>query len=212
MFIISTSRCSLSSVTGGPSAAAHGVDLLEERERDEPLLSRRRFLALTASLLGAAFLPSSSSSAYFPGAAAAAPEVDPVGTVTFQGSGYSLSLPASYERKGKAGADVLFEDPTRRSTSVGVSVSPVRVKDLEAFGTLDFVVGRLLEVEKAKESTLSVDLVAKGVRSQPGAGAGDGGDKVAYYDIEYLIDTTRGKKRIFNTVRKDNEAGWRKRV
>ena len=36
----------------------------------------------------------------------------------------------------QAGADALFEDPDRRSTSLGVTVNPVRVPDIAGFGTL----------------------------------------------------------------------------
>ena len=41
--------------------------------------------------------------------------------------GYSLLVPSMWERKDKAGADVLFEDPERRSTAVGITVNPVKV-------------------------------------------------------------------------------------
>jgi len=49
-----------------------------------------------------------------------------------------------------AGADVLFEDPGRRSTSVGVTVSPVRVASIEQFGDLEAVGQRLLDAERKK--------------------------------------------------------------
>jgi hypothetical protein len=48
------------------------------------------------------------------------------------------------------GADVLFEDPQRRSTSIGVTVSPVRVSSIEQFGDLTAVGQRLLDVERKK--------------------------------------------------------------
>jgi hypothetical protein len=51
---------------------------------------------------------------------------------------------------GKAGADVLFEDVQRKSSKLGVTVSPIRVDSLEAFGDLDNVAARLLAAEKAK--------------------------------------------------------------
>jgi len=49
-----------------------------------------------------------------------------------------------------SGADVLFEDPERRSTSVGVTVSPVRVANIGQFGDLTAVGQRLLEAEQKK--------------------------------------------------------------
>ncbi|KAF8072357.1 putative sugar phosphate/phosphate translocator [Scenedesmus sp. PABB004] len=105
---------------------------------------------------------------------------------------YRLSVPAGWERKDKAGADVLFEDPGRRSTSVGVTVSPVRVASIEQFGGLDAVGQRLLGAERKKESTLGVELLSSGARR------GSGG--ASLYDYEYSLASTRGAKRILNTV------------
>jgi hypothetical protein len=45
---------------------------------------------------------------------------------------------------------VLFEDPERRSTSVGVTVSPVRVATIGQFGDVAAVGQRLLEAERKK--------------------------------------------------------------
>lgn len=45
---------------------------------------------------------------------------------------------------------MLFEDPNRRSTSVGITVSPVRVVNIQQFGTLEDVGRKLLEAEKKK--------------------------------------------------------------
>eukprot|EP00879_Flechtneria_rotunda_P019291 GHRR01020260.1.p1 GENE.GHRR01020260.1~~GHRR01020260.1.p1 ORF type:complete len:172 (+),score=54.67 GHRR01020260.1:133-648(+) len=81
---------------------------------------------------------------------AATPEVQtlqPFGNAQQQ---YRLSIPSSWEKKDKAGADVLFEDPSRRSTSVGVTVSPVRVASIEKFGDLQVVGQRLLNAEQNK--------------------------------------------------------------
>lgn len=47
---------------------------------------------------------------------------------------------------------MLFEDPERRSTSVGVTVSPVRVATIGQFGDLAAVGQRLLEAERKKVS------------------------------------------------------------
>ncbi|KAG2434027.1 hypothetical protein HXX76_007756 [Chlamydomonas incerta] len=105
---------------------------------------------------------------------------------------YQLQVPASWESKGKAGADALFEDPARRSTAVGVTVNPVKVASIDQFGSLAEVGDKLLEAERKKESTLAVSLVSSSVR-QGGAGA-------KLYEYEYELDSTRGRKRILNTV------------
>lgn len=52
--------------------------------------------------------------------------------------------------KQKAGAEVLFNDPDVTSTSVGVTVAPVRVKSLAAFGSTDEVAQKLLAAERNK--------------------------------------------------------------
>jgi hypothetical protein len=83
-------------------------------------------------------------------ALAAAGPAPPTTPYVNEAQRYSLSIPSSWERKGKAGADVLFEDPERRSTSVGVTVNPVRVASIEQFGGLEAVGKRLIEVEAGK--------------------------------------------------------------
>jgi len=49
-----------------------------------------------------------------------------------------------FEQVGKAGADSLFRDPARKSTTVGVTVYPVTIASLEQFGDLQTVGERLL--------------------------------------------------------------------
>ncbi|PNH08079.1 PsbP domain-containing protein 2, chloroplastic, partial [Tetrabaena socialis] len=63
---------------------------------------------------------------------------------------YRLLVPADWDVKGKAGADVLFEDPARRSTSVGITVNPVKVASIAQFGGLGDVGAKLLEAERKK--------------------------------------------------------------
>lgn len=54
---------------------------------------------------------------------------------------------------------MLFEDPARRSSSVGVTVSPVRVASIAQFGDLAAVGQRLLDVERKKVRSLVVVVV-----------------------------------------------------
>ncbi|GIL52722.1 hypothetical protein Vafri_8513 [Volvox africanus] len=105
---------------------------------------------------------------------------------------YTLMVPSSWDVKGKAGADALFEDPLRRSTSVGVTVNPVKVTSIEQFGALGEVGEKLLQAEKKKESTLGVVLLASSQRV--------GASGATLYEYEYELDSTRGRKRILNTV------------
>jgi hypothetical protein len=90
---------------------------------------------------------------------------------------YRIIPPANWELKQKAGADALWEDPARRSSSLGVTVAPVRVPSLAAFGPLDAVGARLLDAERRKESTKSVTMLRqeeRGVRGVQGAEGGGG--------------------------------------
>lgn len=47
----------------------------------------------------------------------------------------------------KAGATVLFEEG---KNSIGVVVSPVRLKNLKEFGTPEFVADKLIQAERRK--------------------------------------------------------------
>jgi hypothetical protein len=73
-------------------------------------------------------------------------------TFVSEKQGYKLDLPGEWQDKSKAGADALFEDPQQPSTSVGVTVAPVRVSSIEQFGDLNAVSTRLLAEEKKKVS------------------------------------------------------------
>ena len=64
--------------------------------------------------------------------------------------GYRIDRPTSWEQTSKAGADVLFTDPAKKSTTVGVTVSPIRIAGLEQFGDVETVRTKLVNTEKAK--------------------------------------------------------------
>lgn len=50
----------------------------------------------------------------------------------------------------KAGATVLFEEPNKTANNVGVVVNPVRLTNLEEFGTPQLVADKLIQAEKRK--------------------------------------------------------------
>jgi hypothetical protein len=79
------------------------------------------------------------------------------------------------------------------SNSVGVTVNPVKVRTLSAFGTVDDVWDKLRGAEDAKESTKSVELLQSSELKAQGGKAG-------MFRYEYVLDSTRGRKHIFNTV------------
>mmetsp|Transcript_4517 Transcript_4517/g.12607 ORF Transcript_4517/g.12607 Transcript_4517/m.12607 type:complete len:271 (+) Transcript_4517:89-901(+) len=105
---------------------------------------------------------------------------------------FSLAIPASFEKKDKAGATALFEDPERRSTQVGVTVNPVRIASLTAFGSLQVVGENLLNAERAKESTLECTLLYQQSRTD--------GSGVVYYEYGYELNSTRGRKNVQTSV------------
>ncbi|KAG5401650.1 hypothetical protein IGI04_016257 [Brassica rapa subsp. trilocularis] len=91
----------------------------------------------------------------------------------------------------KAGANVLFEEPDKRSNNIGVVVSPVRINSLQDFGSPQFVADKLINAEKRKESTKEAEVVSVGERSGQGQ----------VYEFEYKIDSTRGGiKRVFSAA------------
>lgn len=69
-------------------------------------------------------------------------------------TGYQIQKPAAWSSKQKAGAEILFSDPNNRSTTVGVTVNPVRVSSLAAFGGREDVSEKLLAAEKKKACAL----------------------------------------------------------
>ncbi|KAL0043736.1 hypothetical protein WJX82_003799 [Trebouxia sp. C0006] len=106
--------------------------------------------------------------------------------------GYRIDRPSSWEQTSKAGADVLFADPAKKSTTIGVTVSPIKIAGLEQFGDVETVRKKLMNTEKQKESTKEVTLVQESSRK--------GKSGTLIYDIEYELDSTRGRKRILSSV------------
>ena len=64
--------------------------------------------------------------------------------------GYRIDRPSSWEQTSKAGADVLFADPAKKSTTIGVTVSPIKIAGLEQFGDVETVRKKLMNTEKQK--------------------------------------------------------------
>lgn len=100
---------------------------------------------------------------------------------------YSLSYPSGWNPTQKPVkthlSEALLNSP-RKGVSLGVTVDPVKIDSLEAFGTPEEVADRVLTVEEGRDGVLDVQL-----RSL----AADAG-KPSYYTIEYFVESTRGKK------------------
>ncbi|XWS33128.1 hypothetical protein CRYUN_Cryun22dG0052200 [Craigia yunnanensis] len=107
--------------------------------------------------------------------------------------GFTLLRPSSWIKVEGAGATVLFEEVNKRSNNVGVVVNPVRLNSLGEFGTPQFVVDKLIQAEKRKESTKDAEVIR--VAERPGQGG------LQVYEFEYKVDSTRGgMKRIFSAA------------
>ena len=66
--------------------------------------------------------------------------------------GYRIDRPSPWEQTSKAGADVLFTDPSKKSTTIGVTVNPIKIAGLEQFGDVETVRKKLVDTEKQKVS------------------------------------------------------------
>jgi len=154
-------------------------------------MGRRESIAVLASSIYASL-----TLAAAPHGGCAEPErFSPKTTVPFSNpsQGYSLQRPSDWEQVEKAGADVLFRDPSQRYATLGVTVLPVMIQSLEKFGSLDSVGDKLLNAERAKESTLNAIMVDKAQRlTEP--------DDVLLYDFVYELNSTRGRKLVASTV------------
>jgi hypothetical protein len=150
-------------------------------------LNRRSIFAHISALIA---LPA----AAFPRTSFAATDLSTSDFTTFSNpaQNYSFQRPESWEQVDKAGADVLFRDPSKKSSTLGMTVLPVMVPTLDKFGSLDVVAEKLLAAEKAKESTLSVEMLTQTQSETPFASA--------VYDFVYEVDSTRGRKIIVNCV------------
>ncbi|XP_052153067.1 psbP domain-containing protein 2, chloroplastic [Oryza glaberrima] len=170
-----------------------------------PLLTTRR-AASAASLLLAALPPFPASSPKLP--VASAKEDDEAEAREGEGElelelelerytdrdeGFTLLKPVSWPKVEKAGATALFQQEGKGSNNIGIVVNPVRLSTLTEFGTPQFVAERLIQAEKKKESTKSAEVISAEERS--------GHDGLTVYEIEYLLDSTRGgMKRIFSAA------------
>ncbi|KAF0893135.1 hypothetical protein E2562_023169 [Oryza meyeriana var. granulata] len=168
-----------------------------------PLLTRRAASAVSLLLVALPFPASSPQLAAASANEEEAPEVRggegggaselELERYTDRDEGFTLLKPASWPKVEKAGATALFQQEGKGGNNIGVVVNPVRLSTLTEFGTPQFVAERLIQAEKKKESTKSAEVISVGERS--------GHDSLTVYEIEYLLDSTRGgMKRIFSAA------------
>jgi hypothetical protein len=108
---------------------------------------------------------------------------------------FRLAYPREWNVLGKAGADLMIQDPADKYSHVGVTVSPVKISSLSEFGSVHEIGLKLSRAEAAKGSTIPGGFVLLSERQRRGHDSA-----TTFYDYEYSLTTTRGKKRVFNSV------------
>lgn len=123
------------------------------------------------------------------------------GTVVFADAKnmFRLEYPAAMEVVNKAGATLLLRDPAAKYSTIGVTVSPVKISSLSEFGSVHEIGEKLLSAEAAKESTVpgGVTLISEGIRTGSAS-------NTTFYDYDYRLITTHGNKRVLNSVAVEN--------
>lgn len=106
---------------------------------------------------------------------------------------YQLEYPSDWKAAGKPVKthlhETLLSSPAGRGVKLGVTVDPVKINSLEAFGTLEQVTERVLKVEEGRDGVKSVEL-----RTNAAEPADPATGQPSYYTIEYLTDSSRGRK------------------
>ncbi|KAL3687900.1 hypothetical protein R1sor_014209 [Riccia sorocarpa] len=106
--------------------------------------------------------------------------------------GFSMLRPADWNKVDKPGASVYFEDPQSSKNNIGVTVNPVRIPSLKAFGTVDDVTQKLIAAERDKPSTKEMQVIRVQERQLS--------KDTPLYQLEYTLDTSRGSKRVLTAV------------
>ncbi|KAF6134694.1 hypothetical protein GIB67_002095, partial [Kingdonia uniflora] len=89
-----------------------------------------------------------------------------------------------------SGATTIFEEVNKGSNNVGAVVVPVRLFFLSEFENSQFVLDKIIQAEKCKESTKETEVI--GATEKLGKGG------VQVYEFDYKLDSIRGgMKRIF---------------
>jgi hypothetical protein len=104
---------------------------------------------------------------------------------------FRVEYPQTWQPVSKAGAALLLRDPSMKYSTIGVTITPVKINSLKEFGDAREIGQKLLAAEAAKESTYpgGVALVSEETRVASGG--------ATFYEYEYRLLTTRGNKVVF---------------
>jgi len=146
-----------------------------------PAHPRRHLLAAGSALLLSPLVPAKTWAA------------EPLADIVEPQLAYRLRVPSDWKEAPKPVKthlhEALLASPDGRGVKIGITVDPVKIDSLEAFGTLQQVTDRVLAVEAGRDGVNRVDL-----RATAAQGADVESGTPSYYTIEYATDSSRGKK------------------
>lgn len=106
---------------------------------------------------------------------------------------YTVTPPPSFEPGNKPLKthldEINFSIPDVRGYTLGVTVDPVRISSIKDFGTPEEVAARVVTAEVNRDGVFEVTLAKDPVEDSAGC-----------YDIEYISDGKRGKKRFATRI------------
>ena len=106
---------------------------------------------------------------------------------------YTVTPPPSFEAGNKPLKthldEINFSPPDVRGYTVGVTVDPVRIGSIQEFGTPEEVAARVVTAEVNRDGVFEVTLAKDPVEDAAGC-----------YDIEYISEGKRGKKRFSTRI------------
>ena len=138
-------------------------------------LGRKAVLSLTLSTALAAFSRPSAASAY---------------NLRDAQFSYSIAYPDDWKDGSKPVRthehERLLASPTGGGVKLGITVDPVKIESLEAFGSLDQTTERVLGVERGRDGVKEVTLRNNAAVLEDG--------QPTYYTINYVTESSRGTK------------------
>ena len=110
--------------------------------------------------------------------------------------GYTVTPPPTFVSSNKPLKthldEINFSPPDVRGYTLGITVDPVRISSIREFGSPEEVAARVVTAEVNRDGVFEVTL-AKDPREDTSGGVG-------CYDIEYISDGKRGKKRYVTRI------------
>ena len=145
--------------------------------------SRRSFLKSAVALVSISSIPVTHR-------AFAEPDLE---LVSYKGPislGFSFSYPPQWPVKKKPIkthlSEVLVSNPDDSSTTAGIVVDAVKIDSIDNFGTPQAVGDKVVQIESKKDNVNSAKVVSATSFTK---------DRLLYYLIDYVVDSSRGIKR-----------------